>query len=87
MKLIDFLIFALLIAVSVPQTHAAGGKVQENNPILGDGCIFSVPNGIIDTENCEEITLPDSSLPQMFSCDTVVICVEESTNPGVGNNK
>ena len=77
-------LIALCLSTSAP--HAAGGKVQEQNPILGDGCIFSVPNGLIDLNECDEITLPESSFPEMFVCDTVVVCSETSDNPGKGNH-
>jgi hypothetical protein len=77
-------LIALCLSTSAP-LYAAGGKVQEQNPILGDGCVFSVPNGLLDLEECDKVTLPDNSLPEMFVCDTVVVCSETSDNPGKGN--
>jgi hypothetical protein len=57
---------------------AAGGKVRDANPIIGEGCIYQVPPGL-DLQKCELIPAPNQAGVQVYACDlsVIVFCDDE----------
>jgi len=67
-----FLLTALICGIAM----AAGGKVRDANPIIGDGCIYQFPPGL-DVEQCEAINATSQSGKEIvvYYCDVAVIVV------------
>lgn len=69
----------LALALICGTAMAAGGKVREANPIIGDGCIYQIPPGL-DIEQCEAINATSQSGKEIvvYYCDVsvIVLCDE-----------
>ena len=65
-----YALLSLLLLSSV--AVAAGGKVRDANPVIGDGCVYQVPPGL-DMEKCELIPAPNQAGVQVYACDLSVI--------------
>ena len=64
----------LLTALICGIAMAAGGKVRDANPIIGDGCIYQIPPGL-DIEQCEAINAISQSGKEIvvYYCNVSVI--------------
>ena len=78
------LVTALLLALIVSVSFAAGGKNQIQNPILGDNCVEAMPPGI-DANACEEVPAPAQSGVNVFFCDTTTIVICEAEDDETDN--
>jgi hypothetical protein len=66
---------------------AAGGKVRDANPIIGDGCVYQIPPGL-DISQCELIPAPNQAGVQVYACDldVIVFCADEEDDVPRGKN-
>lgn len=71
-----YILLMLLFVSSIAM--AAGGKVRDANPIIGEGCIYQVPHGL-DLQKCELIPAPNQAGVQVYACDlsVIVFCDDE----------
>jgi hypothetical protein len=71
-----YILLMLLFVSSI--AIAAGGKVRDANPIIGEGCIYQVPPGL-DLQKCELIPAPNQAGVQVYACDlsVIVFCDDE----------
>ncbi len=71
-----YILLILLFVSSIAM--AAGGKVRDANPIIGEGCIYQVPPGL-DLQKCELIPAPNQAGVQVYACDlsVIVFCDDE----------
>jgi hypothetical protein len=71
-----YILLMLLFVSSIAM--AAGGKVRDANPIIGEGCIYQVPPGL-DLQKCELIPAPNQAGVQVYACDlsVIVFCDDE----------
>lgn len=84
MKKVLVLMTFMLLAFSQFAT-AEGDKVRDANQVIGDGCLYSIPDGI-DPMSCEPILSP-SSLVYFLKCtpELIVWCVGEDNPSSDGN--